>query len=54
MSRLTDNDRHFGPMTWGRCGGWKPLRLVLSSGGDPARMAEINAAQEAGLQKRFM
>jgi hypothetical protein len=23
-------------------------------GGDPARMAEINAAQEAGLQKRFM
>lgn len=22
-------------------------------GGDPARMAEINAAQEAGLQERF-
>lgn len=32
--RLTDNDRHFGPLTWARCDGWKPLRLVLSSGGD--------------------
>lgn len=33
MSRLTDNDRKFGPITFGRAG-WNPLRLVYSSGGD--------------------
>lgn len=31
MSRLTDNDRHFGPVTYARTD-WKPIRLVLSSG----------------------
>lgn len=34
MSRLTDNDRHFGPITYGRCGNsWRPIRLVFSTGG---------------------
>lgn len=34
MPRLTDNDRRFGPLTWGRCGSsWRPLRLVFSTGG---------------------
>lgn len=31
--RLTDDDRNFGPITYGRSGNWRPLRLVLSSGG---------------------
>ncbi len=35
MTRLTDNDRHFGPVTYARCSeSWRPLRLVYSSGGD--------------------
>lgn len=35
MSRLTDNDRKFGPIVFGRTD-WKPIRLVWSSGGgDP-------------------
>lgn len=34
MGRLTENDQHFGPITYGRAGSWRPLRLVLSSGGD--------------------
>lgn len=34
MSRLTDNDTRLGPLTFGRTGGWKPWRLVWSSGGD--------------------
>lgn len=34
MTRLTDNDHRFGPLTWGRCGpSWRPLRLVFSTGG---------------------
>lgn len=34
MSRLTDNDRHFGPITYARCSpSWRPLRVVYSSGG---------------------
>lgn len=33
MSRLTDNDKHFGPITYARAS-WSPLRLVWSSGGD--------------------
>lgn len=34
MTRLTDNDSRFGPLTWGRCGpSWRPLRLVFSTGG---------------------
>lgn len=33
MSRLTDNDRHFGPITYARCSpSWRPIRLVYSSG----------------------
>ena len=32
MSRLTDNDRRFGPLTWGRAG-WSPWRMVFSTGG---------------------
>ena len=32
MSRLTDNDRKFGPFTWGRSS-WNPWRLVFSTGG---------------------
>lgn len=31
--RLTDDDRQWGPITYGRTK-WKPLRLVVSSGGD--------------------
>lgn len=31
--RLTSNDRKFGPIIYGRTDNWKPLRLVLSSGG---------------------
>lgn len=35
MARLTDNDRRWGPLTWGPCGSsWRPLRLVFSTGGD--------------------
>jgi hypothetical protein len=34
MTRLTDNDRHLGPITYARCSdSWRPLRLVYSSGG---------------------
>ena len=34
MTRLTDNDRHFGPITYARCSpSWRPLRVVYSSGG---------------------
>lgn len=33
MSRLTDNDSHFGPLTVGRSDSWKPWRLVFSTGG---------------------
>lgn len=33
MSRLTDNDRRLGPITYARCSpSWRPLRLVYSSG----------------------
>lgn len=32
MGRLTDNDRRWGPLTWGRSG-WNPWRAVWSSGG---------------------
>lgn len=33
MSRLTDNDRRLGPLTYARCNSsWRPLRLVYSSG----------------------
>ena len=31
MTRLTDNDRTFGPLTWGKAT-WNPLRFVWSSG----------------------
>lgn len=34
MSRLTENERRLGPLTWGPTGGWRPLRLVFSTGGD--------------------
>jgi hypothetical protein len=34
MSRLTDNDKHLGPITYARCSdSWRPLRLVFSTGG---------------------
>lgn len=34
MTRLTDNDRRLGPITYARCSpSWRPLRLVYSSGG---------------------
>lgn len=34
MTRLTNNDRRFGPLTWGRCSpSWRPIRLVFSTGG---------------------
>lgn len=32
MGRLTDNERRWGPLTWGRSS-WNPWRMVLSSGG---------------------
>lgn len=31
MNRLTENDRHWGPITFGPAG-WNPWRIVLSSG----------------------
>lgn len=31
MTRLTNDDRRLGPLTWGRSG-WDPWRIVLSSG----------------------
>ena len=35
MTRLTDNDRHFGKyITYGTTDRWRPIRAVLSSGGD--------------------
>lgn len=34
MGRLTDNERRWGPLTWGKCSPtWRPVRAVLSSGG---------------------
>lgn len=30
--RWSDHDRHFGPLTYARDRGWRPLALVLSSG----------------------
>lgn len=33
MTRLTENDKHFGPFTFGRTS-WRPIRAVWSSGGD--------------------
>lgn len=33
MGRLTDDEKKFGPITYGRSS-WNPLRLVWSSGGD--------------------
>lgn len=39
MTRLTDNDRHIGPITYARCSdSWRPLRLVYSSGGGEDEM----------------
>jgi hypothetical protein len=33
MTRLTDNDKHIGPITYARCSpSWRPLRVVYSSG----------------------
>jgi hypothetical protein len=32
MSRLTDNDKRFGPFTYGRAS-WRPVRMVFSTGG---------------------
>lgn len=32
MGRLTNDDKHFGPITYGRVS-WNPIRLVWSSGG---------------------
>lgn len=34
MNRLTDNDRNFGPLTYGPSGWKKAFRCILSSGGD--------------------
>lgn len=34
MTRLTDRDKKFGPLTVWRCENWRPWRLVWSSGGD--------------------
>ena len=34
MTRLTDHDKEFGPITVGRSASWRPWRLVWSSGGD--------------------
>lgn len=33
MSRLTDKDKKFGPLTFGRTS-WRPIRVMLSTGGD--------------------
>jgi hypothetical protein len=32
MTRLTNNDRRWGPLTWAKAS-WNPLRLVFSTGG---------------------
>lgn len=32
MSRLTDSDHKWGPLTWGKTS-WNPIRLVFSTGG---------------------
>jgi hypothetical protein len=32
MTRLTNNDKRFGPITYGRSS-WRPIRLVFSTGG---------------------
>lgn len=34
MSRLTEGEKHFGPITYGRTHGWRPIRLVWSSEGN--------------------
>jgi hypothetical protein len=33
MARLVDGEKYFGPITYGRVDGWRPLRLVWSSEG---------------------
>lgn len=34
MSKLTNEDKHFGPITYGLTSGWRPFRIILSSAGD--------------------
>lgn len=34
MTRLTDNDRRFGPLTWGKTDSYRPLRLTFCTGGN--------------------
>lgn len=34
MARLVDGEKRLGPLTYGKCVGWAPWRLVLSSGDD--------------------
>lgn len=34
MARLTEGEKHFGPITYRRTHGWRPIRLVWSSEGD--------------------
>lgn len=34
MSRLTEGEKHLGPITYGRTHGWRPIRLVWSSEGN--------------------
>lgn len=44
MRRLTDNDRRWGPFTWGPCGpSWRPLRLVFSTGGGDDECKAFNS-----------
>lgn len=33
MGRLTDNQKTFGPLTWGRAS-WNPIRVMFSTGGN--------------------
>lgn len=42
MGRLTDNDRHLGPITYARSS-WSPWRLVYSSGGEDEKFNSITA-----------
>jgi hypothetical protein len=34
VARLTEGEKHFGPITYGRTHGWRPIRLVWSSEGN--------------------
>lgn len=54
MTRLTDNDRHFGPITYAPCGSsWRPFRFVFSTGDDDENRGNNITAYAFGYVARL-